>query len=408
MAADKRYRPNSRHVSQETFDEAVDENMSLFDMSREDAIEETREQFMTQGVDLSNITNSEGEETTFTWSDGAEPETAVNTPHIVDERERLFLQTDAELIARKKYMEMVNYDKGGAIKLPCKVLCAQSWISPMVFVGGAENSVRKVDISTNTTVKVLKKQMGPISALATTEGLLVTGSWDKSILVWDTSNFTVLYNLIGHSDYIKSLCIMGNVLFSGGADKTLIQWDLSTGKRVRTFQRLHRRSIEAICVGPDADIVYTASSDGTIRMWDVRTGVCEGEITGHDTSVYCMVLSGDNILYTGSADKTVRRWDVVARQQTAIFKHKDWVTALCIVGSALCTGLRNGQIMVWDADDVKEPPVSIVGHFDQVTSIFQPMGDDTEEGRRIISGSLDGTVRQWQIHTPATHTTLAE
>ncbi|KNC79813.1 hypothetical protein SARC_07812 [Sphaeroforma arctica JP610] len=126
-------------------------------------------------------------------------------------------------------------------------------------------------------------------------------------------------------------------------------------------------------------------------------------MTGHDTSIYCMAITGDNVLYTGSADKTVRRWDVCSRQAVSVYKHKDWVSAVCVVGSLLVTGTNSGKIWVWDADDVKENPVTLIGHFDQVTSLFQPMGEG-EEHRRLISASLDGTVRQWSIPTPGVQT----
>lgn len=42
-------------ISQETFDEALSENMELLDLSLADALAETIDQFKTQGVNLSNI-----------------------------------------------------------------------------------------------------------------------------------------------------------------------------------------------------------------------------------------------------------------------------------------------------------------------------------------------------------------
>ncbi|XP_047364774.1 armadillo repeat-containing protein 6 homolog [Vespa velutina] len=45
----------ARIINQETYDEAVNENIEIFSMSPEEAIEETIKQFNSQGVDLSNI-----------------------------------------------------------------------------------------------------------------------------------------------------------------------------------------------------------------------------------------------------------------------------------------------------------------------------------------------------------------
>ena len=44
-----------RRVTQATFDGVVEENMSDFDMTREDAIKDAVKQFKTQGVDLSTV-----------------------------------------------------------------------------------------------------------------------------------------------------------------------------------------------------------------------------------------------------------------------------------------------------------------------------------------------------------------
>jgi len=42
-------------ISQETFDEAVQENVETFDMSPEEALADAISQFETQGINLSNI-----------------------------------------------------------------------------------------------------------------------------------------------------------------------------------------------------------------------------------------------------------------------------------------------------------------------------------------------------------------
>lgn len=44
-----------RRITQDTFDQAVAENMADFDMSRTDALRDTIEQFVGQKVDLSAI-----------------------------------------------------------------------------------------------------------------------------------------------------------------------------------------------------------------------------------------------------------------------------------------------------------------------------------------------------------------
>ena len=49
----------TRYISQETFDDAVRENVEEFDMSKEEAVKDAVEQFKEQGVDLSHIVTKE-------------------------------------------------------------------------------------------------------------------------------------------------------------------------------------------------------------------------------------------------------------------------------------------------------------------------------------------------------------
>jgi len=50
-----------KRITQETFDEVVQENIDEFDMTREEAVQDALQQFSKQGIDLSNIDTSTGE-----------------------------------------------------------------------------------------------------------------------------------------------------------------------------------------------------------------------------------------------------------------------------------------------------------------------------------------------------------
>jgi hypothetical protein len=50
----------SKKISQETFDEVVEENIVDFEMSKEEALADTIKQFESQGVDLSGLDTSGG------------------------------------------------------------------------------------------------------------------------------------------------------------------------------------------------------------------------------------------------------------------------------------------------------------------------------------------------------------
>jgi WD40 repeat protein len=67
-----------------------------------------------------------------------------------------------------------------------------------------------------------------------------------------------------------------------------------------------------VTFSPDSQRIASASSDGTISLWNPATGeVVAGPFTGHTDSVYSVAFSPDGKHVTSaSADRAIRMWDV--------------------------------------------------------------------------------------------------
>jgi WD40 repeat protein len=70
---------------------------------------------------------------------------------------------------------------------------------------------------------------------------IVSGSWDKTVRVWDVTTGEEKAKLEGHSDYVTSVSFSpdGLSIVSGSADKTVRVWDVSTGEEI---ERNHKKS----------------------------------------------------------------------------------------------------------------------------------------------------------------------
>src|SRR5438132_249976 len=67
---------------------------------------------------------------------------------------------------------------------------------------------------------------------------LVTGSWDKTAILWDTASGKLLQSFQGHPAGVNSVALTGDgkQVVTGFRDGTAILWEAASGKKVQTFQ----------------------------------------------------------------------------------------------------------------------------------------------------------------------------
>ena len=59
----------------------------------------------------------------------------------------------------------------------------------------------------------------------------------------------------------------GAILVSGSYDATIRLWDIGTGEQLETFEG-HTYSITSVAVSPDGDTIASGSVDGTVLLWE--------------------------------------------------------------------------------------------------------------------------------------------
>ena len=177
----------------------------------------------------------------------------------------------------------------------------------------------------------------------------------------------------------------------------------------------------------------SASKDGTLRMWDLKTGVCQAILTsdpgeriidmvattqyavsgGHNgtakvwslqehkqlftlsdhTKLIYRVACQDNKIFTGSLDHDVRVWDLKTGETLAALKgHDSLVSQITMHEDALVTGGADGKIIIWSLLDYAPLHTISKAHENAVTSL------DVRNGQ-ILSGGSDGAVKLWDLHT---------
>ena len=75
--------------------------------------------------------------------------------------------------------------------------------------------------------------------------------------------------LEGHTHWVYSIAVVSpEILVSGSRDKAVKLWDLTTGSCIKTLKG-HRSWVGAVAV-ISPDVVASTSDDNTIKLWHLR------------------------------------------------------------------------------------------------------------------------------------------
>lgn len=228
-------------------------------------------------------------------------------------------------------------------------------------------------------------------ALAPDDSWAVTGGADAQVRLWSPTTRipTRKWELLpGHKGPVSIVEVTADssMAVSVAADNDLWIWDLKAKVPSASSVRLPGHSgriIQLAIYSPPAGVpaarhvptsAFTASADGTARSWDLdqrKSGAISRVFSGHAGGVRSVAASGDGQwAITGGADRVARVWDWQSLPTGEPASEED----LPRVGSASRVGR---------------------GHTAPVVAVaVDPFG------RRMITGSADGTARVWDMRHP--------
>ncbi|XP_040838728.1 dynein assembly factor with WDR repeat domains 1 isoform X2 [Ochotona curzoniae] len=140
--------------------------------------------------------------------------------------------------------------------------------------------------------------------------LILTGSMDKTCMLWDATNGKCVATITGHDDEILDSCFdyTGKFFATSSADGTARVYNTATRKFIAKLEG-HEGEISKISFNPQGNRLLTGSSDKTARIWDAQTGQCLQVLEGHTDEIFsCAFNYQGNIVITGSKDNTCRIW----------------------------------------------------------------------------------------------------
>lgn len=176
----------------------------------------------------------------------------------------------------------------------------------------------------------------------------ITGSYDGIIEIYNPLTGKLRSDLeyqakdecLLHDEGITSLGISldSEFLVSGSRDGMIKVWKISSGECIRKFPNAHgtndytsntgssstaSNSYGVPCVqfSRDSTQIVSGSTDGTVRIFGLRSGKSMKEFRGHTAVISsCLWLADNTRLVTSSYDGTVRVWDIKTCECTHVWK----------------------------------------------------------------------------------------
>ncbi|XP_077423999.1 kinesin-like protein KIF21A isoform X3 [Vanacampus margaritifer] len=187
-----------------------------------------------------------------------------------------------------------------------------------VLYAAAGNSVRVWDLRRFASTGKLTGHQGPVMCLTVdhsgnNQDLVITGSKDHYVKLFDVTEGSL--GTIGpthnfeppHYDGIESLVIQGDFFFSGSRDNGIKKWDLDRKDLLQQVPNAHRDWVCALGVVPGSPALLSGCRGGVLKLWHTDTLASLGELKGHDSPINGISTNANHV-FTASDDRTVKIW----------------------------------------------------------------------------------------------------
>ncbi|KAH8891296.1 WD40 repeat-like protein [Thozetella sp. PMI_491] len=163
--------------------------------------------------------------------------------------------------------------------------------------------------------------------------LFASASQDKTVKIWDVEAGEVQGLLRGHKRGVWSVrfapsqmpAIQGDkgavsgkgVVLTGSGDKTIKLWNLTDYTCIRTFEGHSNNVLKVAWLSPPTDgnaskqriLFASAGGDGLVKVWDANLGESECTLDNHEDRVWALTTHPEtNTIVSGGGDSIINFW----------------------------------------------------------------------------------------------------
>ena len=237
------------------------------------------------------------------------------------------------------------------------------------------------------------------------------------IWIYDTPTGEVLAQPSGPNYTVGSIDISsdGSKIVSGNKDGTIRLWDAKTGKLIHTHLGHHtptsnyiehrNNSINSIALSPDGKTIVSAGRDGTIRLWNANTGQHTHTLI-HNMSFARVALSPDGKTIVGWSLRgdPIRLWNAKTKQlRHTLTGHNDWIISVAFSpdGNTIVSADWDGTIRLWNTNTGRHirTLTGRINNSKRDATLYFGSAEFSPDGKTIIIRDWNNTTRLWDAKT---------
>lgn len=267
---------------------------------------------------------------------------------------------------------------------------------------------------------------------------ILTGSW-RSLNMWDAATGKEIKTeakFLGYADEVFSIAFSpdGKSVVSAPSRNAIVIWDLAEGRRkaewrsnagivaispdgklllsgtvgeqspgvimlqnINTGDKIwsvegHRSRVHSLSFSPDGKYALSGSMDGTMKLWDIKTGEEIKTFTGHKNArVKSVAFSPDGKFALSGADYSIygsamKLWNIISGAEVRAFEFGWYPVAFSPDGKYVVGGSR-----LFETETGKE--IMKFEGFEGISSAYSP------DGKYILTGGFDDVLQLWEVKT---------